>query len=223
MGIQQILYCREIKHLGSGMNTQEVGETKRCGRVFLPTLLSCSSRFLRALQQNSTVKASLFVNCWSRVNGLNASRDRICPPGKLGNIVFTPISARAQISALPRISAHQLGQTSNKRPPRIRPPLNQFQISRETNKTWFYCQFIHNRKRQRDQQRIIVSLAYQLFLSPCACRVPLCVLSVLLNFCHIAALLANAVIFPGITRPFSSLRGPVISSIIELLWCVWRA
>ena len=145
------------------------------------------------------------------------------PPGKLGNIVFPRISARAQISALPRISAHQLGQTSNKRPLRIRPPLNQFQISRETNKTWFYCQFIHNRKRQRDQQRIIVSLTYQLFLSPCACRVPLCVLSVLLNFCHIAALLANAVIFPGITRPFSSLRGPVISSIIELLGCVWRA
>ena len=33
--------------------------------VFPPTLLSCSSRFLRALQQNreSTGKASLFVKC----------------------------------------------------------------------------------------------------------------------------------------------------------------
>ena len=146
------------------------------------------------------------------------------PPGKLGNIVFPRISAHAQISALPRISAHQLGQTSNKRPPhpRIRVPLNQFQISRETNETWFYCQFIDNLKRQRDQQRIIVSLMYQLFLSLCACRVSLCVLPVLLNFCYIAALLANAVIFPGITRPFSGLRGPVISSIIELLGCVLR-
>ena len=61
--IQQILYYKKnrealtvlftvVKHLGSGMNTQEVGETKRCGRVFHPTLLSCFNRFLRALQQN---------------------------------------------------------------------------------------------------------------------------------------------------------------------------
>ena len=41
-----------VKHLGSGRSTQEVGETKRCGRVFHPTLLSCLNRFLRALQQN---------------------------------------------------------------------------------------------------------------------------------------------------------------------------
>ena len=40
------------------------------------------------------------------------------------------------------------------------------------------------------------------------------------KFCHIAALLVNAVIFPGIT---TSLRGPVISSINELLGCVGRA
>ena len=44
--------CTVVKHLGSGRSTQEVGETKRCGRVFHPTLLSCSNRFLRALQQN---------------------------------------------------------------------------------------------------------------------------------------------------------------------------
>ena len=61
MGIQQILYYREIKHLGSGMNTQEVGETKRCGCVFLPILLSCSSRFLRALQQNRAQLRPLYL------------------------------------------------------------------------------------------------------------------------------------------------------------------
>ena len=116
-------------------------------------------------------------------NRTDASRDRICPPGKLGNIVFPRISARAQISALPRISAHQLSQTSNKHPLRIRPPPSiNFKLVGETKKTWFHRQFIHNLKRQRDQQRIIVSLMYQLFLSPCACRVPLCVLPVLLNF-----------------------------------------
>ena len=49
------------KHLGSGMSTQEVGETKRCGRVFLPTLLSCFSRFLRALQQNRAQLRPLFL------------------------------------------------------------------------------------------------------------------------------------------------------------------
>ena len=67
-GIQQILYykknrevrieslknraltvlCTAVKHLGSGRSTQEVGETKRCVRVFHPTLLSCSNRFLLA-------------------------------------------------------------------------------------------------------------------------------------------------------------------------------
>ena len=40
------------------------------------------------------------------------------------------------------------------------------------------------------------------------------------KFFHIVALLANTVIFPGITGPFSSLRGPVISSINELLGCL---
>ena len=40
------------------------------------------------------------------------------------------------------------------------------------------------------------------------------------KFSHIVALLANTVIFPGITGPFSSLRGPVISSINELLGCL---
>ena len=68
-GIQQILYykknrevrieslknrealtvlCTVVKHLGSGRSTQEVGETKRCVRVFHSTLLSCSNRFLLA-------------------------------------------------------------------------------------------------------------------------------------------------------------------------------
>ena len=61
MGIQQILYYREIKHLGSGRSTQELGETKRCGRVFLPTLLSCFSRVLRALQQNRAQLRPLFL------------------------------------------------------------------------------------------------------------------------------------------------------------------
>ena len=61
MGIQQILYYREIKHLGSGMNTQEVGETKRCGYVFLPTLLSRFSRVLRALQQNRAQLRPLYL------------------------------------------------------------------------------------------------------------------------------------------------------------------
>ena len=47
--------CTVVKHLGSGRSTQEVGETKRCVRVFHPTLLSCS--------EQSTVKASPFLNC----------------------------------------------------------------------------------------------------------------------------------------------------------------
>ena len=38
-----------------------------------------------------------------------------------------------------------------------------------------------------------------------------------LKFFHIAALLVNAVNFPGITKPFSSLRGPVISMIITVI------
>ena len=141
----------------------------------------CTSLVLQPLPacfttEQNTVKASLFGKCWSHAIGINAFRDRMCPPAKLGNTVFPQISAHAQISA------HQLSQKSNMRPPRITPPLNQFQISREINKTWFYCQFIHNLKRQRNHRRITVSLLCQLFLSPYACRVPLCVLSVLLNF-----------------------------------------
>ena len=145
--------CTVVKHLGSGRSTQEVGETKRCGRVFHPTLLSCFNRFLRAFNrteysQGFSIFELLIARDWSK----RITWPNMPPPGKLGNIVFPRISAHAQISALPRISAHQLGQTSNKRP-----PLNHFQISRETNKTWFYCQIIDNLKRQRDQQRIIVS------------------------------------------------------------------
>ena len=70
-GTQRILYykknrealtalCTVVKHLGSGMSTQEV-RTKRCGCVFHPTFLSCSSRFLRALQQNRGQSRLLYL------------------------------------------------------------------------------------------------------------------------------------------------------------------
>ena len=44
--------CSVVKHLGSGRSTQEVGRSSRLRLLFPPTLLSCSSRFLRTLQQN---------------------------------------------------------------------------------------------------------------------------------------------------------------------------
>ena len=46
------MLCSVVKHLGSDQSTQEVGKFFRIRPVFLPTLLSCSSRFLRALPQN---------------------------------------------------------------------------------------------------------------------------------------------------------------------------
>ena len=57
--------CSVVKHLSSGLeSTQEEGRNTRLRLVFRPTLLQCSSRFLRALKlhEQSTVKASLVVN-----------------------------------------------------------------------------------------------------------------------------------------------------------------
>ena len=53
--------CSVVKHLGSGQSTQEVGRNMRRSRVFLPTLLSCSSRFLCALQPNRTQLRLLYL------------------------------------------------------------------------------------------------------------------------------------------------------------------
>ena len=53
--------CSVIKHLGSGWSTQEVGRNTRLRPVFPPTLLSCSSRFLRALQQNRAPSRLLYL------------------------------------------------------------------------------------------------------------------------------------------------------------------
>ena len=44
------MLCSIVKHLRSGWSTQEVGRNIRLRLVFLPTLLSRSSRFLRVLQ-----------------------------------------------------------------------------------------------------------------------------------------------------------------------------
>ena len=71
-GISQILYyktnrealtvlCTVVKHSVSGLSIQEVGKTMRCSRVFLPTLLSCSSRFLRTLQRNRAQSRLLYL------------------------------------------------------------------------------------------------------------------------------------------------------------------
>ena len=49
------------KHLGSGYSTQEVGRNNRLRLVFSPTLLSCSSHFLRALQQNRVQSRLLYL------------------------------------------------------------------------------------------------------------------------------------------------------------------
>ena len=46
--------CLLVKYLGSGWSTQELEKKIRLRLVFPPTLLSCSGRFLRALQQNRT-------------------------------------------------------------------------------------------------------------------------------------------------------------------------
>ena len=53
--------CSVVKHLGSNKSTQEA----RLGLVFPPTLRSCSSRFLRALQQNRAQSRLLylFIKC----------------------------------------------------------------------------------------------------------------------------------------------------------------
>ena len=53
--------CSVIKHLGSGWSTQEIGRNTRLRLVFLPTLLSCSNRFLRALQQNRAHSRLLYL------------------------------------------------------------------------------------------------------------------------------------------------------------------
>lgn len=42
------------------------------------------------------------------------------------------------------------------------------------------------------------------------------------HFCRIAALSVNAVNFPRTTKPFLTLRDPVISTILKLLGYVWR-
>ena len=44
------MLCSIVKPLRSGWSTQEVGRNTRLRLVFLPTLLSRSSRFLRVLQ-----------------------------------------------------------------------------------------------------------------------------------------------------------------------------
>ena len=44
-----------------GKQTQEVGRNTRLRLVFPPTLLSCSSRFLRALQQNRAQSRLLYL------------------------------------------------------------------------------------------------------------------------------------------------------------------
>ena len=53
--------CSVVKHLGSSQSTQEVGRNTRLRVVFPPTLLSCSSRFLRALQQNRAQSRLLYL------------------------------------------------------------------------------------------------------------------------------------------------------------------
>ena len=55
------MLCSVVKHLGSGKSTQEVGRNTRLRLVFPPTLLSCSSRFLRALQQNRAQSRLLYL------------------------------------------------------------------------------------------------------------------------------------------------------------------
>ena len=71
-GFERILYykanrealtvlCSVAKHLGSGYSTQEVGRNTRTRLIFLPTLLSCSNRFLSALQQNSAQSRLLYL------------------------------------------------------------------------------------------------------------------------------------------------------------------
>ena len=57
----EIKFVLKIESNAWGM-TQEVGRNTRLRLVFLPTLLSCSSCFLRALQQNrAQSKASLYL------------------------------------------------------------------------------------------------------------------------------------------------------------------
>ena len=53
--------CSVVKHLGSGQSTQEVRRNTRLRLVFLPTILSCSSRFLRALQPNRAQLRLLYL------------------------------------------------------------------------------------------------------------------------------------------------------------------
>ena len=48
------------KHLGSGWSTREVGGNTRLRLVFPPTLLLCSFRFLRALQQIRALSGLLY-------------------------------------------------------------------------------------------------------------------------------------------------------------------
>ena len=55
--------CSVLKQLGCGQSTQEVERNTQLKLIFLPTPLSCSSRFLRALQQNrAQSKPFRFVN-----------------------------------------------------------------------------------------------------------------------------------------------------------------
>ena len=58
--------CSVVKHLGSGQSTQEVGRNTRLRLVFPPILLSCSSRFLRALQQNRAQSRLLYLLIWAQ-------------------------------------------------------------------------------------------------------------------------------------------------------------
>ena len=54
--------CSVVKHLRSGLSTKEVGRNTGLRLVFSLTLLSCSSRFLRPLQQNRAQSRLLYLS-----------------------------------------------------------------------------------------------------------------------------------------------------------------
>ena len=57
-----LLFALEIRFvLKTESNSQEVGRNTRLRLVFSPTLLSCSSRFLSALQQNRAQSRLLYL------------------------------------------------------------------------------------------------------------------------------------------------------------------
>ena len=65
------LLCSVVKLLRSGQSTQEVGSKTQLRLVFLPTLLSCYSRYLLALQQNRAKTRPLNLKGWSKYANLN--------------------------------------------------------------------------------------------------------------------------------------------------------